>query len=446
MEKDSTRSILSSLISIGIGLVAGALVVLFVVLTQKDMGLREAWEGIRLVIGGLFSTGRGVDGNLSFGFNPANFGNMLFRATPLIMTGLSVAFAYKTGLFNIGAPGQYLMGVCATLFIALSIPTSQVPSWIVWILAFVGGMLAGALWGAIPGALKALLNINEVIASIMTNWIAANLVTWFFDLSNLKNMVENTKSGYIYKTTFNNVATPKMLLDKLFPGSQVNGGIIIAILFAIGIYIIMTKTTFGYELKACGSNRHAARYAGIKDRRNIILSMSIAGALSAAGGALYYLSGNTEFFWSTYQSLPAIGFNGIPVALLAICNPIGVIFAGLFMSMLDIAGSQMTQLTAFNEYITDVIIAVIVYLSAFSLMIKSWLSGKKKGHTVKDTSAASSEAGSAVDAAAEGETSKDAADKADTADPEEAAAEAETTEETEPADPVATESEKKEEL
>ena len=148
----------------------------------------------------------------------------------------------------------------------------------------------------------------------------------------------------------------------------------IAILIAIGIYILMTKTTFGYELRACGSNRDAAKYAGLKDKRDIVLSMAIAGALSAAGAALYYLSGNTELFWSTYQSLPAIGFNGIPVAMLALTNPIGVIFTALFMSMLNIIGLQITSLTAYNEYITDVIIAVIVYLSAFSLLIKQFIS------------------------------------------------------------------------
>ena len=133
---------------------------------------------------------------------------MLFRAMPLIMTGLSVAVAFKTGLFNIGAPGQYLMGTLVSLSVALGIPSESVPVGIIWLLAFLGGMLAGALWGAIPGLLKALLNINEVLACIMTNWIAANLVTWIFDISNLKNVVENTKSGYFYMTTFTPVATP----------------------------------------------------------------------------------------------------------------------------------------------------------------------------------------------------------------------------------------------
>ena len=377
-QKNAVRSVLASLLSILIGLAAGALLIVIVGLFDPELSGKSIWEAIRLVFLGLFSTGRSAAGNLTFGFHPASIGNMLFRATPLILTGLSVAVAFKTGLFNIGASGQYLAGTAATLFIALEIPSGVVPAGIIWLLAFLGGILAGALWGAIPGLLKALLNINEVIACIMTNWIAANLVTWVFDISNLKNVTEGTKTGYIYKTSFNGVQTAKLGLDKLFPGSQVNAGILIAIALAVIIYIILTKTTFGYELKACGANRFAAKYAGIRDKRSIVLSMAIAGALSGAAGSLYYLSGNTEFFWSTYQSLPAAGFNGIPVALLAVSNPIAVIFTGMFMSMLDIAGLQMTNLTAYNEYITDVIISVIVYLSAFSLVIKLWISGRQK--------------------------------------------------------------------
>ena len=382
LESNGFQSVLSSIVSIIIGLIFGVLLILVVGLLDSNLGIESAWEGIRLVFAGLFSTGRDAFGTLTWGFNSINMGNMLFRATPLIMTGLSVAFAYKTGLFNIGAPGQYLMGTMASLMIALSIPSDKVHPVIIWILAFLGAMAAGAVWGAIPGLFKALLNTNEVIACIMTNWIAANLVTWLFDISPFKNVTESTKSGYIYKTSFNNVATTKLGLDKVFPGSQVNGGIVIAILIAVLVYILMTKTTFGFELRACGSNKDAAKYAGLKDKRDIVISMAIAGALSAAGAALYYLAGNTELYWSTYQSLPAIGFNGIPVAMLALTNPIGVIFSALFMSMLNIIGLQITSLTAYNEYITDVIIAAIVYLSAFALLIKQIISrriARKKG-------------------------------------------------------------------
>lgn len=407
LKRDGTKKLLASLISILVGLLFGSLLVAIVGFSSSNISSKGVWEGSRLIFLGLFSTGRSASGSLTFGFNSTNFGNMLFRATPLIMTGLSVAVSQKTGLFNIGAPGQYLAGTAASLMIALSIPTSSCPVAVVWILAFLGAVLAGALWGAIPGLLKACLNINEVLACIMTNWIAANIVTWLFDACNFsvmngeytaadgtvklltgsfKNFVESTKSGYIYKTTVNGVATPKLGLDKIFPNSQVNAGILIAIVLAIVVYIVINKTTFGYQLKACGANRHAARYAGIHDRLNIVYSMAIAGGLSAAGAALYYLSGNTEFFWSTYQSLPAIGFNGIPVALLAVNNPIAVIFSGIFMAMLDIVGTQLTQLTAYNEYITDVIIAAIVYLSAFALVIRMLLSGsgkKRKGKPAK---------------------------------------------------------------
>ena len=390
-EKEGTQKLLASLLSIILGLAIGAVVVFIVGLLKSNIGIKGAWDGVRLIFFGILSTGREA-GKLSWGYNPQSLGNMLFRATPLIMTGLSVAVANKTGLFNIGAPGQYLMGTMASLMIALSIPAGLLPGWVVWLLAFFGGMLAGAIWGAIPGLLKAFLNINEVLACIMTNWLAANIVTWGFDMSNFKNMVEGTKTGYVYKTSYgltlvdgvwtyvdgNGIATAKMGLDKLFPGSQVNGGILIAVVLAVLVYILMNKTILGYELKACGSNRHAARYAGINDKRNIVLSMAISGALAAAGAALYWLSGNTEFFWTTYQSLPSAGFNGIPVALLAVNNPIGVVFAGIFMAMLDIVGQNLTGLTAYNEYITDVIIAVIVYLSAFSLVIRMFITGRKK--------------------------------------------------------------------
>ena len=408
LKSDGAKTVMASLLSILIGLAAGSVIILLVGLLNKDLSGRSIWEGIRLACGGLFSTGRDASGNLSFGFNPASMGNLLFRATPLIMTGLSVALAYKTGLFNIGAPGQYLMGTMVTLYIALTVPSSSatpafaelmgttgaaMPAWLVWMLAFLGGIIAGALWGAVPGLLKALLNINEVLACIMTNWIAANLVTWVFDSSALKNALENSKLGYIYKTSFNGVETAKLGLDKLFPGSQVNAGILLAIAIAVLVYILMNKTTLGYELKACGANRFAARYAGIRDKRNIVLSMALAGGLAGAGGALYYLAGNTEFFWSTYQSLPGVGFNGIPVALLANSNPLAVIFSGAFLSMLDICGQQLTALTGYNEYITDVIISVIVYLSAFSLLMKTLLSGRAKKAAAAHDAPAKAEAG-----------------------------------------------------
>ena len=379
-KSNGAKSVWASLISILIGLAVGTLVIIFVGMMKSDISMKGISEGIRLVFLGVFSTGR-AGGELTFGFNPVNMGNMLFRATPLILTGLSVAVAFKTGLFNIGAPGQYLMGTMGTISVALTMANAGQPTWLCWICAFVVGIALGAIWGSIPGFFKALLNINEVITCIMTNWIAANLVTWWFDAHDVfKNAAEGGKVGYTIPLKNVGVVTPKMGMSELFPGSQANGGFWIACVIAIIMWVIMTKTTFGYELKACGMNRHAARYAGINDKKSIVLSMVIAGALASAAGSLYYLSGNTEFYWSTYMSLPAEGFNGIPVALLASNHPIGVIFAGLFMSVLDVAGTQLKYLTAYNEYIADIIIATIVYLSAFAMFIKQLLGGRNRKH------------------------------------------------------------------
>ena len=380
---DGAVAVYSALISILIGMAVGAIIVVVVGLLKSNITPAGIWEGVRLVFLGVFSTGRNGSA-LSFGFNAVNLGNMLFRAVPLIMTGLSVAVAFKTGLFNIGAAGQYLMGTMGTLTVGLWLGWAGVPTFIAWLCAFLAGVILGGLWGAIPGLFKAFLNINEVITCIMTNWIAANLVTWWFDAHEaFKNSAEGGKVGYIIPLKNVGVVTPKALMDVIFPGSQANGGFWIAVIIAIAMWVMwvmMTKTTFGYELRACGSNRHAAKYAGINDKKNIILSMAIAGCLAAAGASLYYLSGNTEFYWSTYQKLPAEGFNGIPVALLAANHPIGVIFSGIFMSMLNISGLQLKYLTAYNEYISDIIIAVIVYLSAFSMLFKTVLSKKiRKG-------------------------------------------------------------------
>ena len=385
-KKDSVKSIASSLISIVFGLLIGCIIlIIMAVIPSKGASLsfKTAIDGIQLVFSGIFNIGKTASGALKFGFNPVNFGDMLFRATPLILTGLSVALAFKTGLFNIGAPGQFLISTAVTLILALSIPTSVVPALFVWIIAFIGGILAGAIWGAVPGIFKAFLNVNEVITCIMMNWISANVVTMLFDkeIGMFKHLLDpsGTKNlAYVFKTTHNNVATSKLGLDFIFKGSQVNGGIIIAIIIAILIYVILNKTTFGYQLKACGSNKFAAKYAGINEKSCTIISMAIAGGLAGAGAALYYLSGNTEFAWETYQSLPAVGFNGIPVALLACNNPLGVIFSASFISLLDVNGMQLKYMTPYNEYITSIITAVIVYFSAFSLLFKQVLNGEIK--------------------------------------------------------------------
>ena len=383
-KKDSVKSVFSSLISIVLGLLIGCVILFIVAIINvkgSSLTLGSAIEGTQLVFNGIFNTGR-VDGQLIFGFNGRNIGDMLFRAMPLILTGLSVAVAFKTGLFNIGAPGQYLIGLAVTIILALVIPTSVIPGFFVWLIAFIGGTLAGALWGAIPGLFKSLLNVNEVITCIMTNWIGANLVTMLFDKRNgpfnfLLDPSPTKNNAYVQQAPAD-VATAKLGLDQIFPGSQINGGILVAMIIAIVIFIIMNKTTLGYQLKACGSNKDASRYAGVNEKFCIVLSMVIAGGLSGAAGALFILSGNTEFAWETYQSLPAVGFNGIPVALLAFNNPIGVVFSASFISMLNVNGMQLKYMTPYNEHITSIITAIIVYFSAFSLIFKQILNGTIK--------------------------------------------------------------------
>ena len=368
-KKDSTKSVISSLICIFTGVFIGFLIMLVLALTSEEIPLSNAFKGLGIIIGGPFSS----KGDAIF-----LLGDMLFQSAPLLLTGLSVAIAFKTGLFNIGAPGQYLMGSMVSIIVALSIPAANATvGFFVWLLALVCGMLAGALWGCIPGAFKALLGVNEVIVCIMTNWIAANIVSWVFSANKQFTNVAAGKAGYTIPTVNNNVFTPRLGLDKIFKGSYIDIGIIIAILIAVVIYVILNKTTFGYELRACGHNRHASKYAGMNEKRNIILSMAIAGALAGCGASLYFLNGRVELYWNTYQSLPADGFNGIPVALLASNNPIGVIFGSIFLRYIAKGGFNLAGYTMFNEYVSDLIIAIIIYFAGFSKLIMDILSGKK---------------------------------------------------------------------
>lgn len=371
MENAGFRSALASLISILGGFLVGLLILVILAIFNSEITVGDAVAGFFKVLAGPFSAGNTND--VLF-----QTGNMLFNSTPLLFTGLSVAIAFKTGLFNIGAPGQYLMGAMGTLVVALSIPTSVVPPVIVWIIALLTGVLCGALWGAIPGFFKGVLGVNEVIVCIMTNWIAANIVSWVFKGSDFINVPE-TKMNFIKKTSFNNVSTATFGLDKLFSGtsefsrSYMDISLIIGIIVAVVIFIILNKTTFGFELKACGYNKNASKYAGMNEKKNIILSMAIAGALAAAGASLWCLNGNQDFKWEVYQALPNDGFNGIPVALLANSNPIGVIFSSVFLRYINVGGSNLAAQSSFNEYVSQLIIAIIIYFAGFSRYIQDVL-------------------------------------------------------------------------
>lgn len=376
-KKPGTKSIISSVLCILAGVVVGFIVMLIIAAASPDISAADAFRGLGIILGGPFSSGTAKYVNM-------NFGDMIFYSGPLIMTGLSVAVAFKTGLFNIGAPGQYYMGTMGSLLVALSIPSSNgAQSFFIWLFAIIVGMAFGALWGALPGLFRAFFNVNEVIVCIMTNWISANIVTWVFSsMPHLANTGMG-KSGYLITTAVTGNGTPKIGLDKIFPGSYIDIGIILAIVVAIVLVIILNKTTFGYELKACGNNRYASKYAGMNEKRNVVLSMVIAGALAGVGGALYYLNPGIEFqFLSAYGSLPDYGFNGIPVALLASSNPIGIIFTGIFLRYIAQGGNELTS-AGYNRYIADIIIALIIYFAGFSKLFVDILSRRQKKLSAK---------------------------------------------------------------
>ncbi|MBQ8260276.1 MAG: ABC transporter permease [Clostridia bacterium] len=377
LRSEGAKTVISSLLCIVAGIFVGWLVLLILALTSDKIPTSDAFRGLAIILAGPFASG----GSRNIAFV---LGDMLFESAPLLLTGLSVAIAFKTGLFNIGAPGQYLMGAMGSVIVALSVPTTPATAFWVWLLALVVGMLCGMLWGLIPGLFKAFLNVNEVIVCIMTNWIAANIVSWVFNNNKQFINAEGGKTAYTLPTTANGVSTPKLGLDKLFPGSNIDIGIFIAAIIAIGIFILMNKTVLGYELKACGHNKNAAKYSGMNEKRNIMLSMAIAGGLAAIGASLYYLNGGAELAWNTYGKLPDNGFNGIPVALLASNNPLGVIFSSVFLRFIDKGGYNLAGFTAYNEYVSDLIIAVIIYFAGFSKLIRDLIS-RRKAKAVEET-------------------------------------------------------------
>jgi simple sugar transport system permease protein len=307
-----------------------------------------------------------------FGFNSMLFGgftrlgDVFYFATPILMTGLSVGFAFKMGLFNIGASGQYTMGMFFALYVGFML---EMPSSIHWLVCIIAGMLGGMLWGFIPGLLRAYMNVNEVITSILLNYIGMYLVDM---------LIQSNGKMYVSSKTRTQYLPVSAQLQKLgVTNSNVNISIIIAILIAIALFVVLNKTTFGYELKATGHNKHASHYAGINHKRNTILTMVIAGGLAGLGGAFAILAPSSIPGSSmTYEPINVIavnGFNGIAVALLGNSNPIGIIFSSLFISHIQ-RGGTLASLYGYKPEIIDVVIAVIIYFSAFALVMNATFS------------------------------------------------------------------------
>ena len=345
--QSSITSVLAALLCILIGLVVG-----FIVLLVINPG--HAWgDGlVRILKGGFYDAPYGV-------------GKTLANAAPLIMTGLSVGFAFKTGLFNIGAAGQYTLGAYGALYCAIML---KLP----WLVCLLVATLFGGIWGAIPGFFKAYLNINEVITAIMFNWIGLYLVNELIYQNGTGPMydVRNTRTFNLRKNPdYAQSIIPDFGLNKMFQTNSTTIAIFLAVVVAIIVWVILEKTTFGYELKAVGLNKNAAKYAGINEKKNIVLSMAIAGALAGFGAGLYYLSSVSEWNPLNSTSLPAMGFNGIPVALLASSNPIGTIFSALFISHISVGGSFLST-KYYPTEISDLISGIIIYLCAFSMLFR----------------------------------------------------------------------------
>ena len=312
-------------------------------------------------------------------------GQTLVKAVPLILCGIAVLFAYKSGLFNIGVAGQYCVGIGISLWCALA--------WhLPWFLCVIFAVVCAALWACIAGLLKAFCNVNEVIAGIMLNWISLYLVNVLMQNERVMNVGKS--ETFSITATSPQSLLPTLGLGKLFHDNEyVSIAVPLTILVAILINILLKKTVLGYELRATGLNKHAAKYAGMKDKKNLILTMAVSGAIAGLAASLFYLTDIQP--WKTSSTVPAMGFNGIAVAFLGELNPIGVIFSGYFIQHITQGGSFIDT-KYFNPQIADLISSIIIYSCAFMFLFKTQLSklieGKKKAPKSVKSEAAGSEA------------------------------------------------------
>ena len=367
LKNPGVQSLLTSLLCILLGLFIGYLVLLLINPTG-------AWGAITNVMKN-FLTYSSAKAQLKY------LGNTLVRTAPLLMCSLSVLFVYKVGLFNIGAAGQYVAGACACLYAALYLHGHWLPCMLL-------AIAAGALLGVISGLLKSSFNVSEVISGIMLNWIA--LYTTNMLLTNVK----EATSPYTYqlKAEGPQAILPQISLSKLLSGNQyVTIAIPIAIVCAVVIWVVLSKTLFGYELKATGNNPNAAKYCGMAEKRNIILTLAIGGALAGLGASLLYQTGY-EQWQCTYSSVPSMGFNGIAAAFLGGLSPIGSIFASFFIQHITAGGAYVDK-SLYCSQISDLISAIIIYLCSFVLFFKTVLSSWIARHEEKKARKAAQAAG-----------------------------------------------------
>ena len=344
LRNNAVQSLLASLLCILIGLLVGYVALLII----NPAG---AGEAITTIIKNFMTYSKPAT-------QLKNLGNTLVKTAPLLMCSLSVLFAYKAGLFNIGAAGQYVVGAGASLYCALA--------WhLPWYLCLLAAILAGAALGAVSGMLKAYCNVNEVISCIMLNWIS------LYAVNTLLNLVKEETSPYTLNliNTSPGSVLPALGLGGLFSGNKyVTIAIPLSVLVAAAIWVLLEKTKLGYELKATGCNKFAAKYCGMQEKKNLILTMSIAGALAGMGAALLFLTG-FEQWQCTQSSIPGMGFNGIAAAFLGGLNPLGTILSSYFIQHITNGGAYVDK-TMYSAQISDFISALIIYLCGFVLFFK----------------------------------------------------------------------------
>ena len=361
IRKDGFQTLLASLVCILGGLLVGYIVLLLI----EPSG---AFEAITAVMKSFFR----YPGKLMYKY----FGQTLVRTVPLLMCALSVLFAYKVGMFNIGVAGQYVAGACACLYGALA--------WnLPWYLCLVLGMAAGAALGAISGALKTSRNVNIVISGIMLNWITLYMTNLILGT------VKSPSSPYTKAILGTNPSAliPSLGLEKLFNNEKsVTIAIPLAVIMAVVVWVVLNKTKFGYELKATGNNYNAAKYAGMKENRNIILTMMIAGALAGMGAGLLYLTG-IEDWETTISSVPGMGFNGIAVAFLGGLSPLGSILSAFFIQYITTGGGNV-DLQVYCSQISSLISSLIIYLCAFVVFFKAFIQARIRKSDEKKAAAA----------------------------------------------------------
>ena len=344
LKNNGVQSLLASLACVVLGLLIGYIVLLFI-------NPNGAGEAIAAVMKNFL--------NYSKSATQAKYlGNTLVKTAPLLLCALSILFSYKVGLFNIGAAGQYCAGVALSLYAALAWGWGWLPC---MLLAMLGGMVLGA----ISGLLKSYCNVNEVISGIMLNWIVLYLTNML-----LTNVKEET-SPYTFVLAHKN---PSAVLPTLGLGSLLNDNqyvglaLPLSILAAVLVWVVLEKTRFGYELRATGNNKNAAKYCGMAEKRNIILTLVISGALAGMGAAMLYLTGYEQWQCST-SSVPGMGFNGIAAAFLGGLNPFGTILASFFIQHITAGGAYVDK-TMYCAQISDLISALIIYLCGFVLFMK----------------------------------------------------------------------------